>query len=162
MVLGPCRSAILAAVIVGVLSGCAGWSPGQQSYWDARVRELCKKDGGVTVYEQVKITRREFDALGGLNGTVPVPIRAFAQPGTPYVAETKRFTIHEWAPEVLRRETSIIRVADGKVLSRQIQYLRIGGDFPSPSHESSYSCADVGVPLDVERKTFLVTENAPQ
>jgi hypothetical protein len=134
--------------------------PGQQSYWDAQVREMCEKDGGVMIYERVRLTQDEYRHLGGIGGTVPVPSKSLAAPSAPYVAETKIAKIREWSPEVYRRETVIIRVVDGKVLSRQVTYGRIGGDFPSHAHPSSYGCADVGLRLDVERQTFEIVESA--
>ncbi len=140
------------------LAGCMGYVPGQQSYWDAQVREMCAKDGGVTVYERVKLTRSEYQRLGGDRDIVPVPSRNSAGPNAPYVADRKITKIHEWSPEVYRRETVIIRVADRKILSRQVTYGRIGGDFPSHAHPSSYGCADVGLLLDIERQTFEIME----
>ncbi|MBK9667618.1 MAG: hypothetical protein IPO61_18090 [Gammaproteobacteria bacterium] len=34
-----------------------------KAYWDHRVRELCKKDGGVTVFERVLLMREPNDAM---------------------------------------------------------------------------------------------------
>jgi len=133
-----------------------GWAPGRQAYWDAKVKELCEKDGGVTVYERVKLTQSEYQRLGGVRGIVPVPQRSTANPGSPFVADTVMTIIRDWGPEVYRRETSIVRVADGKVLARQVTYGRVGGDFPSPGHPSSYGCREVGLPLDVEKQTFEI------
>lgn len=142
-----------------VLAGCMGYAPGQQSYWDAQVREMCAKDGGVTVYERVKLTRSEYQRLGGDRGIVSVPSRNSAGPNAPYVADRKITKIRESNPEVYRRETVIMRVADRKVLSEQVTYGRIGGDFPSYAHPSSYGCADVGLPLDIEQQTFEIMES---
>ena len=155
------RLGALAIVLVTTtFAGCAGYVPGRQAYWDAQVKEMCEKDGGVTVYERVKLTQNEYRRLGGIGGTVPVPTRSSASPNTPYVADTKIIKIRESNPEVYRRETMIVRVVDGKVLSRQVTYGRIGGDFPSPAHRSSYGCSEVGLRLDVERQTFEIVESA--
>ena len=148
------------AIVCCSLSACLGYVPGAKVYWDARVKEMCLKDGGATVYERVKITPADYQSLRGSGGTIPVPARRFAKPDSPYVADTTISTIHEWGPEVFRLETLISRVADGRVLARQVTYIRRGGDFPSPSHSSSYSCSDVGVRLDVERQTFEIVGSA--
>lgn len=147
---------LAASMVAVVLGGCMGWAPGRQAYWDAQVKEMCEKDGGVTVYERVKLTQSEYQQLGGARGIVPVPSRNTARTGNPFVADTTITKIREWNPEVYRQETLIIRVADGKILSRQIQYGRIGGDFPSPGHPSSYGCREVGLRLDVEKQTFEI------
>lgn len=146
----------LAIVLVATLAGCAGYVPGRQSYWDAQVKEMCEKDGGVTVYERVKLTQIEYQRLGGVGGTISVPPRRSAEPNYPFVADRKITKIRESNPEVYRLETIVVRVADGKALSRQVEYGRIGGDLPSPAHRSSYGCSDVGVRLDVERQTFEI------
>ena len=160
IVLGTGLIETLAMVmVITVLAGCAGYVPGRQAYWDEQVKEMCEKDGGVTVYERVKLTQSEYQRLGGARGIIPVPARSSAGPNAPYVADTKITKIREGSPEVYRRETMIVRSADGMVLSRQIQYGRIGGDFPSPSHHSSYGCSDVGLRLDVERQTFEIMES---
>jgi len=150
--------AAVGTLLLAMLAGCMGWAPGRQAYWDEKVKEMCAKDGGVTVYERVKLTESEFRRLGGNGGTVPVPTRRSANPNSPYVADTKITKIREANPEVYRRETEIIRLVDGKVLSRQVTYGRIGGDLPSPAHQSSYGCSDVGLRLDVERQTFEIVD----
>jgi hypothetical protein len=147
---------LVIAIATVTLASCAGYVPGQQAYWDAKVREMCEKDGGVTVYERVKLTQSEYQRLGGVRGIVPVPSRNTASPSSPFVADTTISKIRDWSPEVYRHETLITRVADGKVLARQIQYGRIGGDFPSPGHPSSFGCAEVGLRLDVERQIFEI------
>jgi hypothetical protein len=36
-----------------------------KAYWDHKVRELCEKDGGVTVYEAIELSPEEFKRRGG-------------------------------------------------------------------------------------------------
>lgn len=134
-------------VVAIVLAGCGSI---QATYWDARIDEMCRKDGGVTVYERVTITSEEYKRLKGVGGTIPVPQRQVASPDAPYIAEP----ITTWLsrdPDVFRRETSIVRTRDNKVLSRQINYVRVRLEFGEP-----YSCQNVGIRLDVEHRTFEV------
>jgi|SRR5687768_1764201 len=147
---------VAAAPQVLLLSGCLGYVPGRQSYWDQRVKELCEKDGGVFVYERVKLSESEYRLLRGSGGAVIVPTKNQAGPDTPYFAETQTTKIRDGNPEVYRRETLIVRARDGKVLSRQITFGRIGGDIPSPAHSSSFGCRDVGLRFDVVRDTFEI------
>jgi len=143
-------------LLVALLIMAVIFFEGRKAYWDAQVKEMCAKDGGVTIYERVKLTQSEYQRIGGARGIVPVPTRGSAGSNALYVTDSKITKIREWSPEVYRREAMIVRVADGKVLSRQIQYGRIGGDFPSPLHTSSYGCSDVGLRLDIERQTFEI------
>ena len=143
-------------VIAALLMTCSD----DKAAWDAKVKEMCEKDGGVAVYEKVALTQEEYKRLGGIAGTVPVPSRAAAPPNAPYVADTTISNIRDDRPRVYRRETKIVRTSDGKVLSRQITYGRIGGDVPSPAHHSSFGCETVGIRLDVEKQTFEIGGDA--
>ena len=122
----------------------------QRAYWDAKVEEMCRKDAGVTVYERVTITPDDYKRLGGVRGTIAVPPRPVAKVDALYVADTTTTEINE-NPTVLRFETQIVRTSDGRVLSRQIDYGRVGGEV-----FRSYGCRDFGMRLDVEDQTFEV------
>jgi hypothetical protein len=155
--LTPCRFfRVFAAALLStaILQGCAGYVPGRNAYWDAIVKENCLKDGGVTIYERVQITPRKQRELGGVGDTIPVPSRRSAKPGMPYVAEDHTTWLHRSNPEVTRWETLVVRTSDGKVLSRLVDYARVGEDFIRP-----YSCRDAGIRLDVERQTFEIRES---
>jgi hypothetical protein len=123
----------------------------QRAYWDARVEEMCRKDGGVTVYERVKISPDEYKKLGGNGGTIVVRPRSTASADAPYVAESKDTWLNE-NPPVLRSETFIVRRSDGKVLSRLVRYARIGEEIFRP-----YGCREAGVQMDVSRQTFDIS-----
>ena len=102
------------------------------------MKELCEKDGGVTVYEQVRVTRDEFKRIGVAYGTVPLPPENGAPASAPYVTRRVREILNPASPFVSRSETFAIRRSDGKVLARSIQYLRRGGDFPTGLAEGSH------------------------
>lgn len=144
--------------LLAFLSGCVGYVPGRQSYWDGRVKELCEKDGGVTVYERITLAQKEYRLLRGPGGNVVVPWHKFAGPDAPYIRKTDQTSIRSGDPEVFRLETRIIRTADRKVLSRSVTYIRRGGDIPSPAHPSSFGCSDIGFRADVEQQTFVIPE----
>lgn len=134
------------AFAISLLASCGSV---QRTYWDGKVAELCRKDGGVTVYEQVRLTRDQFARLGGKGEIIPIGRLLEAAPNAPYVAQIKRERLSE-DPEVYRSESTIVRTEDKKVLSRSIQYLRVGHQM------SAYSCRDVGIPSDIERLTFQI------
>ena len=47
-----------------ILNACATPS---QVYWDAKVKELCEKDGGITVYKKLKYQEKTIR-----NGNMPL------------------------------------------------------------------------------------------
>lgn len=150
------KKILTALLFMSALTGCMGYAPGQQSYWDAQVREMCEKDGGVTVYERVKITAEEYLTLGGAYGVIPVPDEYSKRQETPYFSRTLVKEINSHNPKVTRRDSIIVRRSDQKILGRLISYDRVGGDFPNGiSHESYFSCKNIsGIRLDVERQIF--------
>jgi hypothetical protein len=133
-------SAFLVLILAG-LSSCTAYLPGRQSYWDEQIREMCAKDGGVVVYERVKLTHEEFKRLGGLERALPLPTESNSTSAHPYFRRVVDTRIHTADPEVMRSETQVIRRSDGKVLGRSVRYWRRGGDIPTGiAHESSYIC----------------------
>jgi hypothetical protein len=149
---------LLAALL---LTGCMGWVPGQQAYWDAQVKEMCEKDGGAQVYERVDLSSEDYQRLGGTNGVIPVPLEG-PERVSPYFARTTIVKIHDGSPEVTKRTTDIVRRSDGKILGRNIIYSRVGGDFPTViSHHSYFACTDMpSVRTDIERQIFVVRERS--
>lgn len=139
------------------LSSCAGYTPGAKAYWDARVKELCAKDGGEIVHERVQLNQDQYKQLRGFAGSVPVPTEEKASSSSPYVSQWIETRLNE-SPSVTRLETRIIRRSDRKVLGRSVQYARSGGDFPTGiAHDSSYSCPEH---VDVTRQIFIVEGGA--
>ena len=147
------------ATLATALVGCMGWVPGRQAYWDAKVREMCEKDGGVTIYERVTLTESQYRDLGGTRGAVPVPDESSENRGAPFFARTTSREINASNPRVTRRETEIIRRADGKVLGKVVIYSRVGGDVPTGiGHATYFSCQDLpDIKLDVERQLFVLS-----
>ena len=134
------------------LSACAGYVPGAKSYWDAKLEELCAKDGGVRVYEQVFVTQNELDRMKLGGEFVTISPRALAQPNSIVFSDDTITVLHESNPRVWRSEESIRRRSDGKLVAIIVRYSRVGGDPPSPSHPSQFGCPD-------DRKIFAQREN---
>ena len=141
------KKILIASLFFTVFAGCMGYVPGQQSYWDAQVREMCEKDGGVKIFEVVQLTEKQY--RNGLNrlGHFDVPVQNETSANAPFVHSIKRTNIRDGNPYVWRHETSVIRNSDNKVLGIQVIYSRVGGDFPSPSIDSSFSCPDKQIDL---------------
>jgi hypothetical protein len=108
--------------------------PGRQTYWDHQVRELCEKDGGIVVLEQVRIAKGESTA---------VAIKARADAKSPVYAQTgTATTLREGNPSVWRSEWHVVRRSDQAIVARVIQYSRAGGDFPTVVHPTWFGCPE--------------------
>lgn len=137
------KPTLTALLLIAALYGCAGYVPGRQSYWDSQVKELCEKDGGITIFEKIELSEDDYKRLGGMPGGIPIPHVSSKRTDYPYFYEVFDFTIRESNPVVVRTETIVKRRADGKVLGRSIQYFRRGGDIPTGlANDSSFLCPD--------------------
>lgn len=148
----------LAALVITVLGGLAalGYVPGRQSYWDAQVKEMCAKDGGVQIFERLHVSNSDIEALGRVGGKIGIPAKELAHPKAPAYEELKITSLNAGNPQVTRSEMLVVRRIDQAVIARAIIYARSGGDFPSPAHPSSFSCPDFKTVLSDFQKLFIV------
>lgn len=105
---------------------------------DEEVQRLCAKDGGIKVYETVKLSPEKFNEWGQPNFYKPTQGENALGPEYSY-----RFDINYYRkgnPQMSRYHIQVIRRSDGKLLGEAISYGRGGGDLPSPMHDSSFSC----------------------
>lgn len=131
-----------ATILIGcmvVLTGLLWLAEGEKWQADKKVRELCAKDGGVKVYETVKLSPERFDQWGNVN----IPNKKYAKPTDEYYYESEILYYREANPTLLRSRTWIVRRFDGKVLGEAISYGRGGGDLPGPWHGSSFHCPQI-------------------
>ncbi len=129
---------------------------GKKLYWDAKVRKLCAKDGGVKVYETVTLPPEMFDKYARRNWILPD--KAQAKSTDEYYYEREEYYYREGNPQVTRSQTRIIRHSDGKVLGEYIHYGRGGGDLPGPWHGSSFSCRNL-TKVKFETSVFIKGDN---
>jgi len=131
-----------------LISACATPS---QVYWDHKVKELCEKDGGVTVYEKVELTKDEFDKLD-------IPFERNAKSNSPYYRVSLDDVVINDSPKVWKGGQEIIRKSDGKVLGVQVSYGRRGGDVTTGvSEPSHYECNQIdGINLSLTKSVFLI------
>ena len=113
-----------------------------QARWDSRVRELCARDGGVTVFETISVSPEEFAALPTTGGQTAIPTQSAMKPKAPAFFTSSETVITDGNPRVTRLEHLVKRRSDGKVIGRIISYSRVGGDFPTIAHPSSFRCPD--------------------
>jgi hypothetical protein len=133
-----------------IVADLLDYMPGRQTYWDHQVRELCEKDGGIVVLEQVRIAKGESTA---------VEIKARADPASAVYAQTgTATTLREGNPSVWRSEWHVVRRSDQAIVARAIQYSRAGGDFPTASEPSWFGCPDSSKMSADMQRLFVVQE----
>jgi len=130
----------------------------RKAYWDGQVEEMCKKDGGATVYKKIALSPEELSKTKDIFGHLSIPNRSKAQPDSIVISEMEDTYLRRSNPEVRRSEFHLIRKSNEALLAKQVIYSRVGGDFPSPAHDSSFSCLDIanaiGKTFDVEQLTI--------
>lgn len=134
---------VVAAVALGGLVGCPRWS------LDRQMEEMCRKDGGLHVYEKVTLPASEFSNVGQPLAKYGSSAKSFEDrlgPDYRYIVDRTVVAGHADAdPErgqglVTRIHERVVRRADGKLLGESVWYSRGGGDFitfgfhPSGSH----------------------------
>jgi len=139
--------------LFGLLLAAFGYTEWNKARLDAEVNRLCAKDGGVKVYEQVKLPAERFDKWGMVN---------FYQPdkrenalGLDYVVNDETTYYRRGNPELFRMHMQIMRRSDGKLLGESVFYKRGGGDLPGPWYGSSFLCPELNVANDVLRQVFI-------
>ncbi|MDR1849956.1 MAG: hypothetical protein LBQ75_07945 [Zoogloeaceae bacterium] len=145
---------VFALVALAWLAASFWYGGGQAFYYNAEVKRLCAIDGGVKVYETVRLPPEKFDKWGNVN----IPSHGRAKPSDEYVyvpvdtyIETSSDSVSLW-----RHDTAIVRRSDGKILGRTISYHRVGGDIPFvPAHPSSFGCPK---PSELHYRAIFVKE----
>jgi hypothetical protein len=149
-------------LVILLVAGCAGCVPGRQAYWDTQVRKMCRKDGGVQIFERVRITKSEINFLGESSGKLVILSKELAHPQSPVYAIRREGKIFasEGNVSIGKSEWSIIRRLDKKVVANLIRYSRTGGDSPGFIHQSTFFCPDSEVMSSDIQKLFIIEENS--
>jgi len=135
----PLIKLLVIASFAAFLWGFWWIADGEQLQLDKQVRELCAKDGGIKVYETVRLPAERFDQYGN----VGILDKKHAKPTDEYYYETEVHYYLQGNPTLLRSRTWIVRRSDGKILGESIRYGRGGGDLPGPWQGSSFSCPSI-------------------
>lgn len=138
---------IVATLMFPLIAGC------EKHRLDQQVKELCAKDGGVKVYEVVKLPSDRFDQWGMVKPYDPT--QGENALGQEYMFKRETMYYRKGNPDLLRMHTQIIRRSDSKLLGESIFYKRGGGDLPGPWHGSSFMCPELSVANDVLRQVFV-------
>lgn len=120
---------VLASTFLLSLAGC------ERDALDRQMEELCKKDGGVKVYETVTLPASEFDGEVPLGRYIPL-----AKSDADYLGPNYRYVqkleilvgenadIEKGEGRLSRFYTAIWRRSDGRLLGESVSYGRGGGD----------------------------------
>lgn len=118
---------------------------------DREVKRLCAIDGGIAVYEMVRLPASRLDQYG----QIQIPYKENLKPKDEYYKVWHVSYIKNGNPSLSRDHFQIVRQSDSKVLGESISYVRIGGDIPGPWHGSSFRCPEnAGSPF-LARQIFI-------
>lgn len=133
--------------------------PSEKDRLNTQMAELCKKDGGVKIYETVKLPAEMFDESGNLKNRRPVKENGHyvVHIGKKYVLFDEVQTIKDGDIQknqgvLIRVDTLIFDVSANKKVGESIIYRRAGGDRWSPGMPSQDICPKE---IDLFNKVFL-------
>lgn len=118
---------------------------------DREVERLCTIDGGIKVYETVKLPAERFDQYGHIQ----IPAKWLAYPEDEYFYEGVTNYLIKGNPELLQLRTWIYRRSDNKLLGESTVYMRRGGGIPGPWHMPAFICPQK---TDVDMKEQIFTK----
>ncbi|HUW25976.1 MAG TPA: hypothetical protein VMW07_05565 [Gallionella sp.] len=143
---------VVVVASVAVFFGLLWIAAGEKWWLDYQVRELCAKDGGVRVYETVKLPPEKLNQWGQPN--FYRPDQGENALGVDYVFKRETLYYRQGNPDLFRLRTQVFRRVDGKLLGESVFYKRGGGDLPGPWHGTSFMCPETSVGNDVLRQIF--------
>jgi hypothetical protein len=109
------------------LSGCERYA------LDRQMEELCKKDGGVKVYETVTLSQTQYQRVLSFVVQTPLDEEDYYGPEFRYVSERqylhgKDGDAQKGKGELVRWYSALYRARDNKLLGEAVWYARKGGD----------------------------------
>lgn len=143
---------LLLLLLLPLATACA--SGPSKAELDAEVKRLCAIDGGVKVYETVKLPVDKFNQWGQIN--FYRPDQGENALGAEYVFKRETLYYKHGNPDLFRLYTQVFRHSDGKLLGESVFYKRGGGDIPGPWHGTSFMCPELSVKTDVLRQIFVI------
>lgn len=136
--------------VIGVVTAGLALSACERLELDRKMEELCEKDAGVKVYEEVRLTAAEYQKLVMFRSAKSD--EDFYGPAYRYVSQREILIgTDEGATRgegrIFRSYSAIYRRSDNRLLGESVNYFRTGGDgFTGGSHPSSASCGSTKVP----------------
>lgn len=143
---------ILGGVLLLLLLSCS-----EKYVLDWKMAQLCKKDGGVKVFEKATLPADRFDETGKVKRMHLPSGRAvnwFKNFEPYYRIESSEFVYKKGDPvkgqgKLYRTEYRLIRNSDNKIMAISVHYSRVGGDFIYVDHYSFAGCPKTGESLEM-------------
>jgi hypothetical protein len=126
-------------------------------FYDQKVLELCAKDGGIKVYETVKLPSDQLS----FSNEIRIPARKIYEPADithEFYYSPSMLRLRSGNPDLLKLQFKVFRNKDSRLLGEAITYIRIGGDLPGPWMESSFSCPKNSDITDLNKKIFIFSK----
>ena len=129
-------------------------------YWDNKIKTMCDKDAGLTIYEKVTVSENQYKVIRSpLANVVILPLENKMKSGDPYFIRYDRKKMGKIFLYITRDEQFIVRRSDGKILSEVVSYSRVGGDFPVGFEQSYSSCGRDESELKLLNTVVTIEEN---
>lgn len=122
---------------------------------DREVDRLCAIDGGVHIYETVKLSKENFGPDGEVFPQFKGRTSEQGRYGSDYWGSLEVAVLIAGNPSLQRNRVAMRRRSDDKVLAEIIDYKRGGGDLPGPWEPSYYTCPQSIQTGDFYRRVFL-------
>jgi hypothetical protein len=120
---------------------------------DARIDNLCKKDGGVTVYERVMAPHIYLapDGQVALDDLTRLRDRE-------YYVTVDSVLVQAGNPEIRRIENTLHRRSDQKVLAKSVLYIRPADGIPNLLWHRTHRCPEAGGIAPLVRAAFATNK----
>ena len=153
-----CRPIMVPYVaLVLALAALAGCGSPRKAELDREVDRLCAIDGGVHIYEVVRLPKEDFGPDGAVFPQFRHLYATGGHLGPNFRVLTEKKVLVAGDPSLHRNTISITRKSDNKLLGEVVVYGRRGGDGPGPWEPSSYRCPTRPA-FDLEKQVFRPKE----
>lgn len=122
--------------------------PSEKDHLNAQMAELCKKDGGVKIYEKVKLPADAYTSGGSIkesgykkiNETESIFLLANVFEVRRTVEKLKEGDPWKGKGSLVRIYSTILRLSDKKLIAESVHYSRSGGERWNAGHPSTDNC----------------------
>lgn len=147
---------LIPVLLVGAAVIWLGFCEARKAYWDHHIRRMCEVNGGVKILEPVTITKSQYLLAQKVAGHISIAPKGLLKSDDVVFSVAMEDEIKRSNPRVIKREESIKRRVDEKLVASIITYSRIGGDFPTFAHPSYFSCPDAEQVFSESERVFII------